>query len=247
MTLIESAYRPESSGHLYPIHEAEKFNARSIRRLIARRIDRNSFWAFKQMTQSDPDIDTLKLSLLASFPATNLHDHPIVFGELSLRFELGDPHPNGSDARIRQSTSRALQLYHDVFPSRCRMMLVIDDWDSSGNELWPSNPVGYLYSLIAGFNVDTAEKERLSSDESSHDRFMIVSHNDAIDCENVFRGIANREQGQVPRINESVYFIDIANGVAFYMYDDRGCLVYFTNSDVRNELRELRKDWLVRH
>ena len=53
MTSIDSA-------DLHPLHEAEKFNARSIRRLIARRIDRNSLAARQSTHVSvEPRIDIL--------------------------------------------------------------------------------------------------------------------------------------------------------------------------------------------
>ena len=83
-------------------------------------------------------------------------------------------------------------------------------------------------------------------DESSHIRRYVLCKSIDVESRLIIHGITNAEQGRWPRINESLYFVNIDQGIVFYLYDDRGCLIYFTSEVSQHELSELRTDWLVR-
>ena len=192
------------------------------------------------------DQSAFRSYITTTFPDAELNSHPIEFGPVHLRFELGDEQPNGSDKRIAQSTERAVALFQEVFSEDDHLVLIIKDWDSSGREMWPSQPPRHLFSLVRDFDnrPSSVEIVRKEKDYSYFQLFVPAVIRD-LDYYNILKGITHREQGRVPRINESVYFVSTERSIVFYMYDDRGCVVY---SDISNKLQSLyrkRNDWLV--
>src|SRR5262245_35365800 len=66
--------------------------------------------------------------LARSFPGADLDSHPIDFGPVHLRFELGDRHPNGSEERVAQATERAAVIFREVFTPEEQLTLIIKNW-----------------------------------------------------------------------------------------------------------------------
>jgi hypothetical protein len=174
-----------------------------------------------------------------------LEANPLGFGRFYTRFDLGGNNPNGSVMRIDQASSRAVMLWQDVFAHARQLILIIDDWDTSGREIWPSVPKDYLYSLIDDSQVFAQAEETVDRGEFEHLRHWVRCAATAIDFPQVLRGIAAREQGVTPRINQTVYALDVENLVAFCMYDDRGCLLYFGNQERCQAIYESRTDWVA--
>ena len=186
--------------------------------------------------------------LASAFPSADPDDHPIDFGPVHLRFELGAPHPNGSDERIAQATERATTIFGDLFLQDEQLTLIIKNWDWTGRELFPGTP-GYLASLIhcpaSDRFVEVITQRRSDGEEYSHEQIVLSVFVQDLDCRSIFRGKAHLEQGREPRINESVYFVSSARSLAFYMYDDRGCLVFADRADKLRPLYLNRRSWLV--
>lgn len=182
---------------------------------------------------------------MRAFPSLDLDENPLCFSNFYARFDLGGELANGSVERITQSSNRAVQLWQDVFTSSSELTLLIDDWDTSGRELWPSDPPNFLYSLIDDSLVHKSSNHSIDRGEFAHERRFIRCPPTAIDYELMLRSIANREQGMTPRINQTVYCIDLTNQIAFYMYDDRGCLLYFGDQQRCQSIYELRTTWII--
>jgi hypothetical protein len=195
------------------------------------------------------DPEGFRSYIAAAFPVAVLDRHPIDFGTVHLRFELGYGHPNGSDERIIQATQRATRLFREMFSEDDSLILIIKDFDSSGKEICPSNPPGHLYTLIRGFGDRRASVEIVQvpdvSEDYSYRQLLVPASVRELDCYKIFQGITHREQGRLPRINEAVYFVNTDRDIVFHMYDDRGCLLYADRPDKLQRLYRERSDWLV--
>ena len=85
----------------------------------------------------------------------------------------------------------------------------------------------------------------MDREDFTHKRHILRCLPTAVDHAPMIRGIAAREQGILPRINQRVYCLDMQENAAFYMYDDRGCLIYSGDENLRKALQAKRPDWIV--
>ena len=61
----------------------------------------------------------------------------------------------------------------------------------------------------------------------------------------IFNGIANTEMGFEPKIHQLVYFFQPSSKKWFWMYDDRGCLMFSDDvSDLKENLNKF-DGWIV--
>jgi hypothetical protein len=198
------------------------------------------------LTHRDPS--ALRAGITAAFPGADLNTHPIDFGPTHLRFELGDKHPNGTDERIVQATERAAVIFAATFLEDELLTLVIKNWDWSGREICPSTP-GHLATLISCPVADqfaqVITERRSDGEDYCYEQILLPALVRDLDCRSILRGIAHLEQGREPRINESIYFVSTRRAMVFYMYDDRGCLVFADHPEKLRPLYLTRRSWLV--
>ena len=183
------------------------------------------------------------------FSDARLETHPINFGEIHLRFELGGNHPNGSGERIDQAVERSVILFSTINKLSDDIVLVVNDWDLNSNEFWTSEPSDYLFSLLQGYDAELACSELIYDDDSQpiSRQTLYQTSIRKIAYSSILQGIANLEQGKSPAIGESIYFINRSRNIVFYMYDDRGCLIYADTPATLSELYTTRKSWLVQY
>ena len=65
-----------------------------------------------------------------------------------------------------------------------------------------------------------------------------------IKIRDILCGIANREMGLEPIINQNIYFFNASAEKGFHMYDDRGCFIW---SDIPDKIKDIyirRNDWI---
>lgn len=186
--------------------------------------------------------------LCDTFPMADLTKNPISFGDVHLRFELGAPHPNGSDERISQSVLRAKNLFDQFFSQSELVTLVINDWQDFSQEFWPSEPRDYLSSLILDFGNKVIFDETIrDEDEIPFRQRLLETRVSELDSTKIIEGIANLEQGRSPCINERIYFVNTSRRIVFYMYDDRGCLLFADALSKLVSLYREKSEWLVDH
>ena len=128
------------------------------------------------------------------------------------------------------------------------MVVIINDFDVSGREVLPTEPPDYLNSLLPGLESDACVQmidTEGAEDECSYRQLLFRTTVQRVDYHNILRGIAHLEQGRTPRINASVYFVNERNNTVFYMYDDRGCLIYSNRPESLKKLYFKHNDWLV--
>jgi hypothetical protein len=165
-----------------------------------------------------------------------------------LRFELGGRHPNGSEERITQASERATAIFNEVFAPDEKLTLIIKNWALTGQELFCRTP-GHLTSLIACPLTDGVTQiitqQHCDGEKYFYKQTLLAASVRDLNYRSMFRGIAHLEQGRKPSISESIYFVSVDRAVVFYMYDDRGCLVFADQPEKLRSLYQGRRGWLV--
>src|SRR5262249_39697201 len=150
--------------------------------------------------------------------------------------------------RVAQATERATVIFSEVFTPDEQLTLIIKNWAWSGQELFGSTP-GHLASLIRcplsdGF-AEVITKRQWDGAEIPYEQMTRPASVQDLDYRSICQGIAYLEQGREPRISESIYFVSVGRAMVFYMYDDRGCLVFANRPEKLHSLYLSRRDWLV--
>ena len=168
-----------------------------------------------------------------------------------LRFELGEPFENGTKERVNQATKRASELFENHFEKDSELYAVIYDF---GDDMFAETP-NHIYELLKSENIQTQQFEenlatRYFNDEDNIERIkgkltICKAEKNGINYQEIFNGIANTEMGFSPTIHQLVYFFQPKTKKWFWMYDDRGCLM-FSNETKDLKLNILKFDkWIV--
>ncbi|WKK86532.2 DUF3885 domain-containing protein [Marivirga arenosa] len=166
-----------------------------------------------------------------------------------LRFELGDPFENETEERVEQATKRAIELFENHIEDSELYILTYD----FGDDMFARTP-SYLYELL-----DKAELRKGEYQENLAIRYFIgeeverengqlniyFGNRSSFDYKSIFKGIANTEMGFDPTIHQLVYFFQPNTKRWFWMYDDRGCLMF--SNEATDLIDNYRKfdSWIV--
>ena len=168
-----------------------------------------------------------------------------------LRFELGEPFENGTKDRVNQATKRASELFENHFEEDSELYTIIYDF---GDDMFAETP-NHIYELLKSEKIQTQQFEanlatRYFDDEDNIERIkgnltICKVEKNGINYQDIFNGIANTEMGFSPTIHQLVYFFQPKTKKWFWMYDDRGCLM-FSNQTKDLKLNILKFDkWIV--
>ena len=192
-------------------------------------------------------LETFANSLSEMFPTADIDAGRPEFGSIHLRFELGDEYPNGSEERISQATDRAVSLFVDCNAENDSLIVIANDFsnDETNNR--------YLKSLLDGMTTDgqirsvdyTEEDENCVEQTFSFRQLLLRTCRSKVNYHAILRGVTHREQGREPVILEDVYFYNETRNLVFYMYDDRGCLIWSNRPETLELLYSKYNNWLV--
>ncbi|MBE7635166.1 DUF3885 domain-containing protein [Tenacibaculum finnmarkense genomovar ulcerans] len=168
-----------------------------------------------------------------------------------LRFELGDPFENGTKERVNQSTKRASELFENYFDKNSELYTIVYDF---GDDIFAETP-NHIYELLKSENIKSQEFEenlatRYFENEDNIERIkgkltICKGRKNGINYQKIFNGIANTEMGFSPTIHQLVYFFQPKTKKWFWMYDDRGCLMFSNEiDDLKSNLLKFDK-WIV--
>ncbi|MDX6748185.1 DUF3885 domain-containing protein [Polaribacter sp. PL03] len=168
-----------------------------------------------------------------------------------LRFELGDPFENGTKERVNQATKRASELFESHFEKDTELYTIIYDF---GDDMFAETP-NHIYELLKSENIQTQQFEenlatRYFDDEDNIERIkgkltICKVEKNGINYQEIFNGIANTEMGFSPTIHQLVYFFQPKTKKWFWMYDDRGCLMFSNETDdLKSNILKFDK-WIV--
>lgn len=166
-----------------------------------------------------------------------------------LRFELGDPFENETEERVEQATIRATELFENHIEDSELYILTYD----FGDDMFARTP-SYLYELLNKSELSKEEyHESLAIryffgeevERENGQRNIYFGNRSSFDYKSIFNGIANTEMGFDPTIHQLVYFFQPNTQRWFWMYDDRGCLIF--SNEPTDLLYNYRKfeSWIV--
>src|SRR5690606_6265092 len=168
-----------------------------------------------------------------------------------LRFELGDPFENGTKKRVNQATKRATELFEDHIEESSEVYILIYDL----NDEMLARTANYLHEILSTEEIEhETYNEQLALRYFDHETdiewtkgklSIYLADRNIITYSEIVNGIANTEMGFERAVHQLVYFYQTKSKKWFWMYDDRGCLMF---SDEIFDLREnLKKfdNWIV--
>ncbi len=187
------------------------------------------------------------------------HQHNSIYGDYSMRFDLGGNLTNGSKERVEQAKTRAFEIFKQSITAN-EVLLVIEEYE---NEFY--DPKGkfnkYLYELLdfqklkkykGPFlqvyfeKVNDNEKFENTLNEPYYCDLHIGKFNlEEINTEKIIEGIVNLEMGFEPCIPQDVTFYAPASTVGFRVYDDRGCDVWSKNKENLKPIYINLNDWIL--
>ncbi len=209
-------------------------------------------------------MDKIKNYILKYFSKSNLSVIDTRLSSLChLRFELGKGLDNGSKERVDQCVDRAKIIFEEFFKPEDEIYILIKSFEYKGNvkDFFPTTQ-GYLESQIEDFDsLDILHSEikeeefdfALNNDgvmemtdfTRTHIQRITRQFVENINYLKIFRAIANLEMGFEPAIAERIYFINKRNDVVFYIYDDRGCLLFAHECKTLEKTYVKHNNWLV--
>lgn len=209
-------------------------------------------------------LNEIKHEIEVAFPQSDLSaEVSDVCSNRHLRFELGLGFENGTVDRVNQAVARATTIFEIFFKHDDDVWIIANSFHCRGNvtEFFKSSS-GYFEGQFSNWDViDKLETEKTIEefDDALNEEGVMertdfsTTYRQIIFCEelrninyqNILRGIANLEMGMEPSISTKVQFVNIRNGVAFYMYDDRGCLVYANDRETLRPIYRKYNHWLV--
>ncbi len=191
----------------------------------------------------------------AHFPRGNLQTYSPIDGDIHVRYELGEPFDNGTDERLAQVNYRATSILEACFRPQDQLLILINDFQGEAEDpMFGNTTPHYLYELIGGSVLGRADERmvgRLDTDltkwepEYNFRQLLIPTCLEEIRYKQILAGIANYEQGREPSIGQQVWFISTERDIAYYMYDDRGCIVFSDSTGEIRHLYEQFNEWLV--
>ncbi len=197
--------------------------------------------------------DEFHAYLKAHFPWSDLRCPYDLPGGAFLRFELGDKLPNGSMERVLQASERALTLLKWVFPtpdSPVWVAVYTYPKEESPEDEKALNAC-FFPEVLATCSDEmlpdlTGEDPQAPIPPEANMRLRVArTRFGAIYAHRLVRGIANHEMGFSPGVSARIFLYHAETHTAFYMYDDRGCLIWAPEAQALREVYNLYGSWLV--
>jgi Domain of unknown function (DUF3885) len=192
----------------------------------------------------DAQLENLFTILVEKWPSNALNQYPLTFGDISLRFELGNGLRNSTEPRVVQAAHRAATLFEHTFAANDELFVITQDFRTT-----PDVKNSALPHYIHNFRQRTIASRVIPPVDPEEEVLMEVAafrcKRQDINASPLFRAIANREMNFDPTLDVVVYFLKPDSDVVFFMYDDRGCLIYANQKSVLQPLYDEHHAWLV--
>lgn len=190
------------------------------------------------------------------YPGRRIENEYSIGWPIHLRFELGDKLENGTLERVNQAVDRALTIFNHTFDNpEARIWVLIYEYsepnffNASNNYLhqqFPEEQFANFYNQVEQLNIPNTDDNGKDIFDKQEARIIIGKIPvKEINIKNILTGIANTEMGFDPGIDQRVFFFDPFTDKAFYMYDDRGCLVWSDTATKIAELYVKYNNWIV--
>jgi len=201
---------------------------------------------------------TIREELNRLIPNTGIES---IFGNFSMRFELGGEANSDSLKRIEQATERGIEIYNQLIGEN-EIIIVVEEWEDSWIKIEEEKvKENYLHKLLKNYDLKRIKGpfEQTYYEEDSNGKKVERVFEDKLECDlsigkiiltikevkAIIKGIASLEMGGENFITQRVYFFCPKNNTGFYIYDDRGCDIW---SKSIKELKPIYKDlnsWIL--
>lgn len=199
---------------------------------------------------------TIKEELNKLIPNTGIES---IFGEFSMRFELGGEGNHESTKRIEQATERGIEIYKQLIGDN-EIIIVIEEWE--GSWIKPEDEKeNYLHKLLKNKDIKRIKGpfEQTYYEEDSNGKKIEKIFEDKLECDlsigkiilsisevkEIIKGIASLEMGGENFITQRVYFFCPKNNTGFNIYDDRGCDIWSKSIEELKPIYENLNSWIL--
>ena len=175
---------------------------------------------------------------------------PNLYNNINVRFELGDQYENGTDERIDQVYERVITIFENLFYNDDLVYIYVKDWENISDKELDDKSTNYIYKLLNNKNYEElisieAVENNTDNLKKEYNIRVYEEYVSKIPYKEILKGIANYEQGRVPSIPQSIYFINTKKDIIFNMYDDRGCIVFSNSTDKLEKIYIKYNSWIV--
>jgi len=201
--------------------------------------------------------ETIRKELQKLLPKTEIKS---IFGNFSMRFELGGEGNSESSKRIEQATKRGIEIY-DQLIGEDEIIIVVEEWEDSWIKNDGKAKVNYLQSVLKKHKLNRIRGPFQQSyyEENSEGKKIEKISEDKLECdlsigkillskkeaEAIIKGIASLEMGGEPFITQRVYFFSTQSQTCFNIYDDRGCDIWSNSIEQLKPLYENLNTWIL--
>ena len=198
----------------------------------------------------------VKKVLKDKFPDYHINS---IYGDFSIRFELGGDLKNGTKERVDKVLSRASEIYNQTIGDD-DIFMVVEEYPEDFYDKDGLNK-SHLYSLLDSsklirykgpieqvyYEIDENgnKKECVLDEQSNYDLLIGRLCKSEIDCVGIIKGIANREMGFSPCIPQDVTFFSPKSTNGFRIYDDRGCDIWSMDRELLRPIYLNLNDWIL--
>jgi hypothetical protein len=199
---------------------------------------------------------TIREELKRLLPNTGIDS---IFGDFSIRFELGGEGNSDSAKRIEQATERGIEIYKQLIGEN-EIIIVIEEWEDSWIKS-EDEKENYLYELLKGQDIKRIKGpfEQTYYEEDSNGKMIEKIFEDKLECDlsigkiilplnevkKIIKGIASLEMGGENFITQRVYFFCPKNNTGFNIYDDRGCDIWSKSIEELKPIYENLNSWIL--
>lgn len=203
--------------------------------------------------------ETIRNELNRLIPDTGIES---IFGEFSMRFELGGETTTDRSKRIEQATDRGLEIYKQLIGEN-EIILVIEEWGNSWIKTVPGEQIkdNYLTTILKGHELKRFKgpfKQTYYKEDAKGNKIEMI-FDDPLGCDlsigkiqlsinevkTIIEGIASLEMGGEQFITQKVYFFSAKNQTCFNIYDDRGCDIWSNSLKELRPIYERLNEWIL--
>ncbi|MDO3695983.1 DUF3885 domain-containing protein [Wenyingzhuangia sp. chi5] len=201
---------------------------------------------------------TIREELKRLLPNTGIDS---IFGDFSMRFELGGEGNSDSSKRIEQATERGIEIYNQLIGEN-EIIIVVEEWEDSWIKIEEEKvKENYLHKLLKNYDLKRIKGpfEQTYYEEDSNGKKVERIFEDKLECDlsigkiilplnevkEIIRGIASLEMGGENFITQKVYFFCPKNNTGFNIYDDRGCDIWSKSIKELKHIYENLNSWIL--
>ena len=153
-----------------------------------------------------------------------------------IRFDIGFEH-----------VYRAVELFHFAIPAEHACIVAAQDWTLDGTLHKRYTPLFEMKGIFRPETYSLQSTQVFPIEETPYRLTWTCLSAQDINAQDLFQGIANREQDGAPKISSGVYLIDPQAKVIVHMYDDRGLDVIAAERKTLRPMFERYSGWFVEH